>query len=93
MIMAKRNIGQEIPECICSISQARQKLSEIPDPARSEEVIIKRRCGESFIIRYKYLPKSRFDVAGIRTKATTGDILDAVRESRSGESGHSVAAD
>ncbi|MGE0083422.1 MAG: type II toxin-antitoxin system Phd/YefM family antitoxin [Desulfococcaceae bacterium] len=74
-------------------SEARQKLSEILDLARSEEVIIKRRRGESFIIKYKYLPKSPFDVAGIRTKATTGDILDAVRESRSGESEHSFGAD
>lgn len=74
-------------------SEARQKLSEILDFARSEEVIIKRRGGESFIISYKYLPKSPSDVAGIRTKATTGDIPDAVRESRSGESEHSFAAD
>jgi len=30
------------------------------------------------------LPKSPFDVPGIKTKATTKDILDAVKESRAG---------
>ena len=31
-------------------------------------------------------PKSPFDVPGIKTKATTRDILEAVRESRRRES-------
>lgn len=64
-------------------SEARQKFSEILDIARSEEVIIRRKGREEFIIRYKNMPKSPFDVSGIKTKASTKDILDAVRESRS----------
>jgi hypothetical protein len=51
--------------------------------ARTEEVIIKRRGGESFSIIYKKSPKSPFDVPGIKTRATTKDILDAIKESRS----------
>ena len=46
-----------------------------------ENVIIKRRGGETFKLIFT---KSPFDVAGIKTKATTGDILNAVEESRAG---------
>jgi hypothetical protein len=67
-------------------SEARKKLSELLDIARFEEVMIRRRSGEAFIIKHKILPKSPFDVSGIKTKASTQDIIDAERESRSGES-------
>ena len=63
-------------------SQARQRLSEVLDAARNEEVLITRRGGDSFSIVYKAKASSPFDVPGIRTKATTRDILDAVRASR-----------
>ena len=63
--------------------EARQKFSEVLDIARSEEVIIKRRGGETFTVKNKKLPESPFDVPGIKTKATTKDIIDAVSESRS----------
>ncbi|QTA84449.1 type II toxin-antitoxin system Phd/YefM family antitoxin [Desulfonema magnum] len=65
-------------------SEACQKLSEILDVARSEEVIIRRGDGETFAVKYKHLPKSPFDVSGIKTMATTKDIIEAVRESRAG---------
>ncbi|VEN73650.1 Antitoxin [Candidatus Desulfarcum epimagneticum] len=64
-------------------SEARKKFPEVLDVARFEEVMIKRRSGESFVVKYKSLPKSPFDVPGIRTKASTQDILDAIRQSRS----------
>ena len=67
---------------VYTYSEARQKLSKVLDIARSEEVIIKRRGGETFTLVFKKLPKSPFDVPGIKTKATTEDIIDAVRESR-----------
>ena len=67
---------------VYTYSEARQKLSEVLDIARSEEVIIKRRGGETFTLVFKKSPKSPFDVAGIKTKATTKDIINAVRESR-----------
>jgi hypothetical protein len=69
---------------VYTYSEARQKFSMILDIARSEDVIIKRRGGETFKVIFNKLPKSPFDVAGIKTKATTKDILNAVRESRSG---------
>ena len=68
---------------VYTYSEARQKLSKVLDIARSEEVIIKRRGGETFTLLFKKLPKSPFDVPGIKTGATTKDIIDAVRESRS----------
>ena len=63
-------------------SQARQRLSELLDAARSEEVVIRRKDGDSFSVRPRKPKKSPFDVPPIKTKATTEDILAAVRESR-----------
>lgn len=67
-----------------SISEARQKLSQVLDVARTEEVIIKRRGGETFTLALQESSESPFDVPGIKTKATTQDIIDAVTESRAG---------
>jgi prevent-host-death family protein len=68
---------------VYTYSEARQRLSEVLNIARTEEVVIKRRGGESFSIIFKRSPKSPFDVPGINTRATTKDILDAIKESRS----------
>ncbi len=71
---------------VFTYSEARQKLSAVLDLARSEEVIIKRRGGEAFTVFAKTLEDvSPVDVQGIKTHATTHDILDAVQSSRSGE--------
>ena len=67
---------------IYTYSEARQRFSDVLNIARTEEVIIKRRGGETFSIIYRKSTKSPFDVPGIKTKATTKDILDAVRDSR-----------
>jgi len=67
---------------VYTYSEARQRLSDVLNIAKSEEVIIKRRGGETFSIIYRKGRKSPFDVPGIQTKATTKDILAAVRESR-----------
>ena len=69
---------------VYTYSQARQHLSEVLDTARTEEVLIRRRGGETFSLSYKRDAKSPFDVPGIKTRATTEDILNAVRESRRG---------
>ncbi|MCD6321720.1 MAG: type II toxin-antitoxin system Phd/YefM family antitoxin [Clostridiales bacterium] len=69
---------------VYTYSEARQKFSMVLDIARFEDVIIKRRGGETFKIIFTKSPKSPFDIAGIKTKATTKDILNAVKESRSG---------
>ena len=67
---------------VYTYSEARQRLSDVLNTARAEEVIIKRRGGETFSIIYRKTKKSPFDVPGIQTRATTKDILSAVRESR-----------
>ncbi len=70
---------------IYSLSEARQKFAKVLDLARTEEVIIKKRNGEMFAIVYKQLSSFPFDVKGVKTRATTKDILEAVEASRSGE--------
>ena len=67
---------------VYTYSEARRRLADVLNIARSEEVIIKRRGGETFSVIYRKSNKSPFDVPGIQTKATTNDILAAVRESR-----------
>jgi prevent-host-death family protein len=67
---------------VYTYSEARQRLADVLNIARSEEVIIKRRGGETFSIIFRKSKKSPFDVSGIQTKATTKDILEAVRASR-----------
>ena len=69
---------------VYTYSEARQKFSMVLDIARFEDVLIKRRGGETFKIIFTKSPKSPFDIAGIKTKATTKDILNAVKESRAG---------
>ncbi len=71
---------------VFTYSEARQKLSSVLDLARSEEVIIKRKGGETFTVSAKEPEEiSPFDVEGIKTNATTDDIIEAVRCSRSEE--------
>jgi len=70
---------------VFTYSQARQNLSKILVMAQSEEIEIRRRDGAVFSLRSKTKTKSSpFDVAGIKTKATTQDILEAVHKSRMG---------
>jgi hypothetical protein len=65
-------------------SEARQNLSKLLILAQTEEVEIRRRDGTWFSLRLKKKPAvSPFDVPGIKTKATTQDILNAIRDSRS----------
>jgi hypothetical protein len=64
-------------------SEARQNLSKLLDLAQEEDIEIRRKDGTVFLLRSERTePKSPFDVPGIRTAATTSDILDAIRESR-----------
>lgn len=67
---------------VFTYSQARQSLAAVLDTARNEQVLIKRRGGDTFAVTYKTAPESPFDVPGIKTRATTQDILDAIGESR-----------
>ena len=67
---------------VYTYSEARQRLSELLDQARKEEVVIQRRGGDSFSVILRRPTKSPFDVPPIKTKATTRDIIEAVRASR-----------
>ncbi len=68
---------------VFTYSEARQNLSKLLKIAQREEVEIRRRDGAIFsLVSKKEDEKSPFDVPGIKTKASTQDILDAVRESR-----------
>jgi len=78
---------------VYTYSEARQRLASILNIARTEEVIIKRRGGETFSIIFRKSEKSPFDVLGIKTKATTNDILYAVKESREGSAEQGATVD
>jgi len=68
---------------VFTYSEARQNLSELLNTAQNEEVEIRRRDGSIFSIVPKVKKEqSPFDVAGIKTRASTQDILDAVKQSR-----------
>jgi len=78
---------------VYTYSEARERFAEVLNIAREEEVIIKRRGGETFTIVFKKTPTSPFDIPGIKTKATTKDILEAVKDSRERKAEHDAAAD
>lgn len=69
---------------IFTYSQARQNFASVLDIATKEgEVVITRRDGRVFrLTADKARPFSLADVKGIKTKATTKDIVKAVREGR-----------
>ncbi len=70
---------------VFTYSEARQNLSKILNIAQNEEVEIRRRDGSVFsLVSKRKRTASPFDVPGIKTRASTRDILDAVRESRRG---------
>jgi hypothetical protein len=67
---------------VYTFTQAREQFATLLEEARQEEVVIRRRNGEQFSVVLRRPSNSPFAVPPIRTRATTQDILDAVRESR-----------
>ncbi len=68
---------------IYTYSQAREKLADILEESKSEEVVIRRRKGDMFSIAPKIRPRrSPFDVPGLGKNITRKEILEAIRESR-----------
>ena len=68
---------------VYTYSQARERLADILEESKSEEVMIRRRKGDIFAI----VPKSRrlrspFDVPGLQKGIGRTEILRAIRESR-----------
>ena len=68
---------------VYTYSQARQNLADVLNQAKEDGVLIRRRGGETFMVIPKPRAGSPFDIPGVTTKATTSDIIHAVRESRS----------
>lgn len=68
---------------VYTYSQARQKLAKLLDDARQEgQVQIKRRDGQTFVIKPVEKKKSPLDVAGVTTSISLEELNEAVRESR-----------
>ena len=67
---------------IYTYSQARQKLAEILNQARSEDVLIRRRGGDMFRITAEVRSGSPFDVDGVKTECKASDIVSAIRKVR-----------
>jgi hypothetical protein len=68
---------------IYTYSQAREKLADILEESKKEEVVIRRRKGDAFFIMPKLpIRRSPFDVVGLRKKITRREIIGAIRESR-----------
>ena len=64
-------------------SEARQNLAKLLSLAEIREVEIRRKDGSLFSLKAKQPTKrSPFDVPGVKTHATTANIVAAVRESR-----------
>ena len=67
---------------VYTYSRARQNLSEVLSRSKSEEVVIRRRGGETLVVVPQTPKGSPFDVAGVRTDAKTSDIMAAIRDVR-----------
>lgn len=68
---------------IYTYSQAREKLADILEESKTEEIVIRRRKGDMFSITPKSpARRSPFDVAGLRKSISREEILEAIRESR-----------
>jgi hypothetical protein len=66
-----------------TFSEAMRKFETIFIKAGKEgKVLIKSKDGTLFSLTPEKAKKSPLDVKGIKTKATTDDILDSIRESR-----------
>ena len=69
---------------VYTYSEAREKLSSILEESKTEEVIIRRRSGDTYAIvpRPTRPGRSPFDVLGLKKSITRQEILEAIRESR-----------
>ena len=69
---------------VYTYSEAREKLSSILEESKTEEVIIKRRRGDTYaIVPQSTRPRrSPFDVPGLSKGITRQEILEAISESR-----------
>ena len=67
---------------IYTYTEARQNLASLLDLAVREEVRVKRKNGQTFIIKLEREASSPLDVAGVDLGITTAEIVQFIRESR-----------
>ncbi len=69
---------------VYTYSEAREKLATILEESKTEEVVIKRRKGDTYAIvpQSQRIRRSPFDVAGLNKGMSSEEIVDAIRESR-----------
>jgi hypothetical protein len=67
---------------VFTYSEARKRLAEVLDLAESDEVVIKRRNGETFSLKRIRRAVSPLDIEGMILDVTTTELVATVRESR-----------
>ncbi len=68
---------------VYTYSQAREKLANILEESKKEEIVIRRRKGDMFSVVPKTpIRRSPFDVAGLHKSISRQEILEAIHESR-----------
>ena len=69
---------------VYTYSEAREKLATILEESKTEEVVIKRRKGDTYAIvpQLQRPRRSPFDVAGLSKGISSKEIVEAIRESR-----------
>jgi antitoxin Phd len=73
---------------VFTYSEARQKLASLLDKAREEgEVFIRRKDGQVFSMRPEKSKRSPLSVKGIKPFITTKELVNVIREQRSGKRG------
>ncbi len=72
---------------VYTYSEAREKLSSILEESKTEEVVIRRRRGDTYaIVPQSTRPRrSPFDIPGLSKSVTKQEILEAISESRERE--------
>ena len=66
-------------------SQARERLADILEESKKEEIVIRRRKGDVFAIVPKVpMGRSPFDVSGLNKNISHEEIVEAIHESRKG---------
>ncbi len=68
---------------IYTYSEARQRLAKLLEQARKEGAVrIRRRDGQTFVIKPEQSSRSPLDIEGVKFDMTTDEIVAFVRESR-----------
>jgi len=67
---------------VFTYSEARKRFADVLDLAENDEVIIKRRNGETFSLKRLRKAVSPLDIKGLKLDISTTELVAAVRESR-----------